>query len=275
MSSVLDFVKVLFQTIASFINKPKDPPVTGIGTEPDIREDNLPKPVEVKPEAPKEPPAPKMQLWYPGRTIIPEFQKLQMRTIGSYKHGHPQGAVVHFTAGRTKGTGKFTSEDIRRFFIQNSCNDKKFTYFIIDVWGNVFQQFPLNKWGYHGGVSSWGPFKGDVSSAMVGIEIMCAGKVTKKGSEYEAWFGEKYSESEIRFVKTTEQIEEGYYHKYTKAQEEALEKLLTWLEYNGDGIFQFKYVVGHDEVAPKRKNDPGGSLSISMKELREKLEKGS
>jgi hypothetical protein len=275
MGSVFDFLKVLFQTIGSFVKKPEKPDVIGIGTEPDIREDNLPQPVEVKPEPPKAPPMPTMQLWYPHRKVMPEFEKLKMRTIGTYKYKHPQGALVHFTAGRTKATSKFTEEQIRKFFIENSCNDKKFTYFIIDIWGNVFQQFPLDKWGYHGGVSSWGPFKGDVSSAMVGIEVMCAGKLIKKGSIYEAWFGEKFSELEVRHSKKTDQIEEGYYHKFTTAQEEALEKLIKWLEYNGDGIFQFKYVAGHDEVAPKRKNDPGASLSISMKEFREKLEKGS
>lgn len=275
MSSIVEFVKALFDTVANHFSKPKPPPITGIGTEPDIRQDNLPKPAETKPSAPKEPPIPKMQLWYPGRTIIPEFEKLKMKTIGTYKHRHPQGAIVHFTAGRTKGTDKFTSEDIRKFFIQNSCSDQKFAYFIIDIWGNVFQQFPLDRWGYHAGPSSWPSFKDGVNAAFVGIEVMCAGKLTKKGSEYIAWFGEKYSESEVRYSKKTEQIEEGYYHKYTEAQEEALEKLLRWLEYNGDGIFHFKNVAGHDEVSPNRKNDPGGSLSMSMKEFREKLEKGS
>lgn len=275
MHSAIEFIKALLDSVVTYFSKPKEPVITGIGTEPGIRQDNLPQPVEVKPEPPKEPPMPKMQLWYPDRKIIPEFERLKMKTIGTYKYRHPQGAVVHFTAGRTKGTDKFTSEDIRRFFIQNSCNDKKFAYFIIDIWGNVFQQFPLDKWGYHAGPSSWGPFKNGVNSSFVGIEVMCAGKLTKKGSEYVAWFGEKYSEAEVRYSKKTEQIEEGYYHKYTKAQEEALEKLIKWLEYNGDGIFHFKYVVGHDEVSPKRKNDPGASFSMSMKEFRDKLEKGS
>lgn len=269
----------LIQAFIRFFNSAQKPPVqippvTGIGNE--SREDNLPdsKPeIPVSPES-KLPNKPKMQLWYPERLVLPEFKSLEMRTIGKYKHGHPQGAVVHFTAGRTKGTGKWTDLDIRRFFINSSCNDKKFAYFIIDNWGNVFQQFPLDRWGYHAGPSSWSSFTG-VSSSFVGIEVMNAGKLKKVGNKYEAWFGETYSEEEVRYVKKTSQIEEGYYHKFTDAQEKALEKLLRWLEYNGDGIFQFKYVAGHDEVSPGRKNDPGGSLSMSMKEFREKLEKGS
>jgi len=48
-------------------------------------------------------------------------------------------------------------------------------------------------------------------------------------------------------------------------------KLLRWLEYNGNGIFKLDFVLGHDEVAPSRKNDPGGSLSMTMPEFRKKL----
>jgi hypothetical protein len=107
-----------------------------------------------------------------------------MKTIDKYKNGYPQGAVVHFTAGRTKATGKWTEQDIRKFFIQSSCKDQKFTYFIIDIWGNVFQQFPLNRWGHHAGPSSWGSFKSGLSSSFVGVEVMCAGKLKKAGNKY-------------------------------------------------------------------------------------------
>jgi len=271
------FVRRLIRAILEFFSvnsKPSTnkPPVTGIQN--DSRDDNLPEHPSAKPET-KVPDLPKMQLWYPDRLVLPEFKSLQMKTIGKYKYGHPQGAIVHFTAGRTKGTGKWSDLDIRRFFIESSCNNKKFVFFIIDNWGNVFQQFPLDRWGYHAGTSSWPSFANGVNSSFVGIEVMNAGKLKKVGNKYEAWFDETYSENEVRYVKKTSQIEEGFYHKFTEAQEQSLEKLLRWLESNGDGIFQFKNVAGHDEVSPGRKNDPGGSLSISMQELRNKLEKGS
>ena len=32
--------------------------------------------------------------------------------------------------------------------------------------------------------------------------------------------------------------------------------------------FDVEWVVGHDEIAPSRKSDPGASLSMTMPELR-------
>jgi hypothetical protein len=228
------------------------------------RTDNLPLPT---PSVKKE-----KLLWYPHRIQVAYAQKLTMRTIGKYPYGYPQGAVVHFTAGRTKGTSKYSDADITKIFIENSCNEKKFCYFIIDPKGNIYQQFPLNEWGYHAGESSWQGLKGTVSNELVGIEVMCAGKVEKEGSQFKSWFGETYSEKEVRYSDKNKNIEKGYYHKYTAEQEKGLIKLLQWLKENGQGIFEYKYVLGHDEVAPTRKNDPGASLSTTMSEFRVKLE---
>lgn len=68
----------------------------------------------------------------------------------------------------------------------------------------------------------------------------------------------------------------GYYHKFTEEQETALIKLLNWLKQQKPEIFKYDNVVGHDEVAYGnkkwgRKSDPGGCLSMTMVQLRERL----
>ncbi|WP_457021162.1 hypothetical protein [Luteimonas sp. A611] len=63
----------------------------------------------------------------------------------------------------------------------------------------------------------------------------------------------------------------GHYQKYTILQEASLRTLLTWLRSNNPDVFRFDLVLGHDEVSPGRKVDPGGSLSMTMSAFRQSL----
>ncbi len=74
-------------------------------------------------------------------------------------------------------------------------------------------------------------------------------------------------------------MQEGWYHKYTAAQEESIIKTLLWYKWaDPTDRFSFDKVLGHDEACeqagqPGRKNDPGGALSMTMPEFRELLQK--
>lgn len=196
-------------------------------------------------------------LWYP----LAETDFAEARTRGSYKMGYPKGAVVHFTAGRRNG-------------LKNGINVQRHTgmcYFLIDEEGAVSQNFPLDEWGYHAGKSSWSGLPGSVSDELVGIEVMCGGRLKKEGSQWQTWYGEVIPASGRRTVTAKENMIAGTYQKFTQAQEDALAALLLWLHRNNPGVFSLDLVLGHDEVSPGRKNDPGGSLSTTMPDLRKKL----
>lgn len=231
-------------------------------------------------------------LWYPDRVKNHPASKLKMKTVGRYSKGYPKGAVVHFTAGRSRNKIEGGSRQAESHLeqgarsVKSAVDGNKYTYFLIARDGSVFQNFPLDRWGSHAGKSAWKGLGSSVSDELVGIEVMCAGRLDKVSEGiYKAWFtktenGDKYFlEDEVRHVENNDNIQKGIYHKYSEAQEEALKKLLLWLEENGQGIFELDYVLGHDEVAGKkgigysRKNDPGGSLSMTMTEFRELLKK--
>ena len=190
-------------------------------------------------------------------------------TKGSYRKGYPEGAIVHFTAGRYHDLADSLSSQIKNGY----------TYFVIDQDGNIGQNFPLDSWGYHAGESKWQGLGESVSSKLVGIEVQCAGKVKPKGTKYETWFGSIIEQEQVRHIaqNTANQQEAGHYHKYTSAQEGALKRLILWLHRNNSEVFSLDYVLGHDEVSgPKgigkwRKNDPGGSLSKTMDDFRIEL----
>lgn len=192
-------------------------------------------------------------LWVPfAKTNFPKS-----RTRGTYANGYPKGAIVHFTSGRRTGVDEGIAEQVRNGY----------TYFVISADGEIAQNFPLDSWGYHAGDSSYSGLNGTVSDELVGIEVQCGGKLEPNGK---TWFGT--TPSSIRNIphKVANQ-EAGNYETYTPEQEASLERLIRWLKSNNPTAFDFKFVLGHDEVSPGRKNDPGGSLSMTMPDFRKKL----
>lgn len=202
----------------------------------------------------------KKALWYP----LADTSGAAMKAQGTYAKGYPEGAVVHFTAGRC---------DTEKDMVGSMDWGVKqgYAFFGIGPTGKVYQRLPLNKWGHHAGTSSWPGLGSSLSKRLVGIEIACAGKVAESGK---AWFGQKFDASRLRKVATKDNVQGGTYVKYTEEQEESLVRLLLWLKDNNPEVFKLENVLGHDEIAPTRKDDPGGSLSMSMPEFRKLLTKG-
>lgn len=204
-------------------------------------------------------PAQRPELWYPKASVVAP----PLPTLGLYRKGYPEGAVVHFTAG-SYGLAEI---DLARHM--------GYTYLVIDKDGVVHQGFPLDHWGSHAGRSTWPSLGDGVSRWLVGIEIECAGSLKAVGpGEFRTWFGSPIDAADVRIVpQKRENQAPGAYHRYTEAQEKALVELLLWLHANNPAVFSLDLVVGHDEVSPGRKTDPGGSLSMTMPALREYLKK--
>lgn len=201
----------------------------------------------------------KKSLWIPpalGEVINPE-----MKTRGKYKYGYPQGAIIHFTAGRDNAKATMAYG-----------RSQGHAYLCIAGSGTIYQAHPLNRWGYHAGKSYVKGLGSGVSQYLVGIEVCCAGKLEKKpNGTFRSWFGETYSDDEVRYSTRRANIQPGWYHQYTTEQEASLVKLIKWLYWQSGGLFKLEYVLGHDEVSPVRKNDPGASLSQTMPEFRSYL----
>ena len=196
-------------------------------------------------------------LWCP----FAETQFPRARSRGTYANGYPKGAIVHFTAGRRNGLANGLSDQVNNGFL----------YFLIDAEGNIGQNFSLDTWGYHAGASSYPGLPGTVSDDLVGIEVQCAGRLKKEGGVFKSWFNTIVPDADVRTVAANANQEAGSYEKYTTAQEESLTNLLVWLCRNNPEVFSIKFVLGHDEVSPGRKNDPGGALSMNMPDFRARL----
>lgn len=196
---------------------------------------------------------------------------------GKYPKGYPIGALVHFTAGRQDGL--VAGNQLMR--------NTGMLYLLIDKDGNVGQSNPLNEHGFHGGASAWKGISGYVSDDLVGIEIQNAGQLTKYKDKYYPWWdradGGKgphqwlsinaiEEEDVVHYAKKVGNIQPGYYHRYTQLQIMALTRVLLWLYFNNTTVFNPDFILGHDEVAPSRKNDPGGALLQDMGSYRAYLD---
>jgi len=182
-----------------------------------------------------------------------------MKAQGSYRKGYPEGAIVHFTAGSS---------------IESSLSwghKQGYMFFGIGRDGKLYQNFDLDKWGYHAGSSSWPSLGRGVSRYLVGIEIASAGKLSYKNGKWTSYFGSTPDKTRTIKTKRYNQEQTGTYEAYTDAQEKTLIELLTWLKHNNPEVFSCDLILGHDEVSPGRKNDPGGALSMSMPKLRETM----
>lgn len=125
----------------------------------------------------------------------------------------------------------------------------------------------FKSWGYHSGVSKWKEFT-SVSDYFAGMEVACWGRNPPSS----------VPDSEIRNV-TTKQgyVVAGKYQMFTKEQEESFINFCLWAKQNNPE-FDFDYIAGHDELRREAgklgdKQDPGGSLSMTMPQLRDILKK--
>ena len=189
---------------------------------------------------------------------------------GEYPRKYPSGLIVHWTAGHRNGLKAGMD------FMRSSG----MLYLLIDKDGDLGQSDPLNYHGYHAGNSSHPSVKGYVSDDFAGVELQAAGNLRAHGGHYYPWWDNgkndpknRIPHEEVITVSARDNIAAGHYHLYTIAQMNALRKLVAWLYLNNPEVFSIDRVLGHDEVSPKRKTDPGGALnresnSLSMKEFR-------
>lgn len=161
----------------------------------------------------------------------------------------PQYLVFHFTAGRNAQTS-----------IDWLCNPQAqaSAHLVIARDGSITQLAPFNVKTWHAGVSHWEGLTG-LNNYAIGIEMDNAGKLTKVGTTYRAWFQAEYPEAEVLQAKHKCEQDLSYWHTYTEIQIERALGLTTTLV----SAYKLKDIVGHDDIAPGRKSDPGPAFPLA------------
>ena len=169
---------------------------------------------------------------------------------GPYAAGALDTVIIHYTAGATAAEA-----------IDILCDPLRevSAHLVVDHSGALTQLLPFDGIGWHAGQSRWGE-RESLNRNSVGIEIVNAGQLEARDGYFASWKGDAYHAAEVVEAVHRHQTEPTFWHRFTEAQVDVVESVCALLvrEY---GII---HILGHDEVAPGRKIDPGPAYPLDL-----------
>lgn len=162
----------------------------------------------------------------------------------------PDTLVLHYTAGDSTEW----AIDILR---DATSGNRVSAHLVVARDGSVTQLLPFDTIAWHAGQSSWGG-RSDYNQFSLGIEIDNAGRLEPRDGELVSWRGQAYARQEaVRAVHRNE-TEPSWWHRYPEAQLEVVEELCELLV----AEYDLRWILGHEEIAPQRKQDPGPAFPL-------------
>ena len=161
----------------------------------------------------------------------------------------PHYLVFHYTAGR--------SAQASVAWLTNPVA-KASAHLVVGRDGTITQLAPFTTKTWHAGVSHWDGLTG-LNQYAIGIEMDNAGPLTAVGDKLTAWFGKSYPKSQAIFARHKLETESKWWHAFSEKQILIGVELATMLvQYYG-----LKEILGHDDIAPDRKRDPGPAFPLN------------
>jgi N-acetylmuramoyl-L-alanine amidase len=160
--------------------------------------------------------------------------------------------IIHYTAGSS-------AEGAISWF----CNPqaKVSAHLVIGRDGNITQVVPFNRIAWHAGKSQWDARSG-LNNFSIGIELDNAGKLERVGSRWISSATKRAYPDDDVLVANHRHDPAGTppsgWHEYTEAQMEAALAVGSLLMQR----YQLKDVLGHEDIAPGRKTDPGPAFPL-------------
>jgi len=162
----------------------------------------------------------------------------------------PQYLVMHYTAATTANSA------ISWF---QSSNAQASAHLLIDRDGSITQFAPFNIVTWHAGKSQWKGLTG-LNQFSIGIELVNGGRLAKSGSKWICPVDHKtIPADEVIIARHKNDNFESGWQEYTEKQLEAAMQIGALLV----KTYALKDVVGHEDIAPIRKSDPGPAFPMS------------
>lgn len=161
----------------------------------------------------------------------------------------PRFLVLHFTAGRS-------AEDSIAWLTNPDARAS--AHVVVGRDGSVTQLVPFDRVAWHAGRSRWRGLTG-LNAHSIGIELDNPGRLREQGGAWGAWFGRAYEDDVVMVARHPHEEEVSGWHTYTEPQIEAAEEVARALVRHYD----LEDVLGHEDIAPGRKVDPGPAFPMA------------
>ncbi|GJM64878.1 N-acetylmuramoyl-L-alanine amidase [Persicobacter diffluens] len=161
---------------------------------------------------------------------------------------NPRFLVMHYTAGSS-------AESSINWLINPKA--KASAHIVIGRDGSIVQLVDFNRKAWHAGKSHWRGVNG-LNSYSIGIELDNPGLLQGSSGNWKTAWGKPVSDNEVLEQKSSFGKIKGW-HTYTELQlEVAAEVSLAIVRH-----YNIEEVIGHDDISPGRKNDPGAAFPMS------------
>jgi N-acetylmuramoyl-L-alanine amidase len=165
----------------------------------------------------------------------------------------PRFLIFHYTA--------CSAQAAKNAFMRQAGASSVSAHLLVDSNGEVTQFVPFNRRAWHAGKSEWGEYK-DLNSHSIGIEVVNYGYLLKTAAGTFQTAEGKQTIPAAQVVEARHRLPRlsyNYWHAYTPEQIDTCEALAELLA----SEYTLQDVLGHDDIAPTRKSDPGPSFPMS------------
>jgi N-acetylmuramoyl-L-alanine amidase len=166
---------------------------------------------------------------------------------GSLKH---RFLIIHYTAGISASSA---INHLKKPLAKASA------HLVIGVDGSITQMVPFNRIAWHAGKSQWQELIG-LNSYSLGIELVNAGKLRRReDGKWVTWSENIIPDKEVVVLTHKNESNPAGWQIYPKLQlDRAIEVSIALKD-----RYKFDDILGHDDVAPTRKVDPGPAFPMT------------
>jgi N-acetylmuramoyl-L-alanine amidase len=162
----------------------------------------------------------------------------------------PQWLIMHYTAA-TQAKGSIS------WFLNKTA--KASAHLLVDRDGTITQFAPFNIATWHAGESAWNGLSG-LNKASIGIELVNGGRLKKSGSSWICIVDKKnIGDGDVVLATHKNELLESAWHAYTEYQIQVAVEIASLLV----KTYGLKDVLGHEDISPIRKCDPGPAFPMS------------
>lgn len=162
----------------------------------------------------------------------------------------PRFLVHHFTSGGFGGA------------VEWLCNPgaKASAHLVVAENGDVVQLVPFDRAAWHAGKSAWADVTGSVNPVSIGIEIANLGDLAGSPGAWRTEGGARVPDDRVIVARHKAGGAARPWHTYPPAQIAAVIGISRALH----AAYRFEALLGHEDVAPGRKVDPGPAYPMDM-----------